>query len=94
MMRSPLRATVLCLSLTSPALAHAEMQSDDWLLSHPYDQPERMQHGDWEVLQDLEWERAVFEADQYRHRKQAEEWARRAASLPPADYSRPMQKGN
>jgi hypothetical protein len=93
-MRSILCATVLCLSLASPVLAQAEMQSDDWLLSHPYEQPERMEHGDWEVQEIYEWERSVFQADQYRHRKQGEEQARRAASLPPADYSRSQPKGN
>jgi hypothetical protein len=93
-MKSLLRATVFCLCLSSPILAHAQMQSGDWLLGHPYDQPERMQHGDWEVLQDLEWERSVFEADQYRHRQEAAEMARRAATLPPADYGRAMPRGN
>jgi hypothetical protein len=93
-MRSVLRATVFCLCLSSPVVAHAQMQSNDWLLSHPYEQPERMEHGDWEVLEVYEWERSVFQADQYRHRKQGEEQARRAASLPPADYSRAIAKGN
>ena len=93
-MRSVLRAAVFSLCLSAPVLAHAQMQSDDWLLSHPYEQPERMEHGDWEVQEVYEWERSVFLADQYRHRKQGEEQARHAASLPPADYSRSQPKGN
>jgi hypothetical protein len=78
-MKSALKATLVGLFLSYPALAHAQLQSDDWLLSHPYEQPERIAHGDWEVIEVDEWERSVFEANEYRYRKQAEEAARRAA---------------
>ena len=81
-----LKALFLSGLLAAPALARAQAVGDDWIATHPYEQAERMPAGDGELQDVLEWERHVFEANQYRYRKLQEEWARRAAALLPPDY--------
>ena len=90
-MSSLLRVAALGICLSFPMLAHAQIESDDWRVTHPYEQPERMEHGDPEVQEIYEWELTVFEANEYRYRKLQEEWARHAATLPPADYGKPTR---
>jgi hypothetical protein len=85
-MKPMLSVVAVVLFLTSPILAHA--QSDDWLLMHPYEQPERTPHGDMEIQDDLDWEKLVFQANEYRYRQEAEQ-TNRAMATTSVDSAQP-----